>query len=105
MTKIIVFALIFFLILSTTLIKNSTKNLDDQIYSIQENILFLENRFEDSKLEYDYLSSSEKLLEYQKLYFESLLFKKTISQLKTLEIIDNKLITNELKILGKKNEK
>ena len=103
MTKILVFALIFFLILSTSLIKNSTKNLDDQIYSIRENILFLENRLEDSKLEYDYLSSSEKLLEYQKLYFESLLVKKTLSQLKTLEVIDDKLIINELKILGRIN--
>ena len=103
MTKILVFTLIFFLILSTSLIKNSTKNLDDQIYSIRENILFLENRLEDSKLEYDYLSSSEKLLEYQKLYFESLLVKKTLSQLKTLEVIDDKLIINELKILGRIN--
>ncbi len=103
MTKILVFTLIFFLILSTSLIKNSTKNLDDQVYSIRENILFLENRLEDSKLEYDYLSSSEKLLEYQKLYFESLLVKKTLSQLKTLEVIDDKLIINELKILGRIN--
>ena len=71
----------------------------------RENILFLENRFKDSKLEYDYLSSSEKLLEYQKLYFESLLLNKTLSELKTLEIIDNKLIINELKISGKINEK
>ena len=103
MTKAIVFLLIFFLILSTSLIKNSTKNLDDQVYSIRENILFLENRLEDSKLEYEYLSSPEKLLEYQKLYFESLLVKKTLSQLKTLEVIDDKLIINELKILGRIN--
>ena len=101
MTKVIVFVLIFFLILSTSFIKNSTKNLDDQIYTLQENILFLENRSKDSKLEYDYLSSSEKLLEHQKLYFESLLSHKTLSELKTLEIIDNTLIINELKISGK----
>ena len=75
MTKLIVFTLIFFLIISTSLIKNSTKNLDDEIYSISENILFLENRFEDTKLEFDYLSSSEKLLEYQKLYFDNSLKK------------------------------
>ena len=73
MKKLIVFAVIFTLIVSTSLIKNSTKDLDDQIYSLRENILFLENRFNDSKLEFDYLSSSEKLLEYQKLYFENLL--------------------------------
>ena len=74
--------------------------MDDQIYSIKENILFLENRFNDEKLEFDYLSSSEKLLEYQKLYFENLLLKKSLKELKTLKLIDNKLIIKELKISG-----
>ena len=104
MKKLIVFAVIFTLIVSTSLIKNSTKDFDDQIYSLRENILFLENRFNDSKLEFDYLSSSEKLLEYQKLYFENSLIKKSLKQLKTLEIIDNELIINELKISEKIDE-
>ena len=105
MKKSIVFVIIFTLIVSTSLIKNSTKDLDDQIYSLRENILFLENRFNDSKLEFDYLSSSERLLEYQKLYFENLLIKKSLKELKTLEIIDKELVINELKISGKINEK
>ena len=105
MKKLIVFAVIFTLIVSTSLIKNSTKDLDDQIYSLRENILLLENRLNDSKLEFDYLSSSEKLLEYQKLYFENLLIKKSLKELKTLEIIDKELVINELKISGKINEK
>ena len=100
MTKLIIFTLIFVLIVSTSLIKSSTKNLDEQIYSIKENILFLENRFKDSKLEFDYLSSSEKLLEYQNLYFENSLIKKSLNELKILEIIDNELIISELKISG-----
>ena len=104
MTKLVVFGLLFVLIISTSLIKNSTKDLDDQIYSIRENILFLENRFEDSKLEFNYLSSSEKLLEYQKLYFENSLIKKSLKELKSLEIRNNELIINDLKILGKINE-
>tara|TARA_B100000767_G_C19692625_1_gene504700 strand:+ start:411 stop:725 length:315 start_codon:yes stop_codon:yes gene_type:complete len=104
MIKLIVFTLIFILIVSTSLIKNSTKDLDDKIYSLRENIFFLENRFKDSKLEFDYLSSSEKLLEYQKLYFENSLIKKSLKELKTLEIIDNKLIINELKISIKIDE-
>ena len=105
MTKFLVFDAIFVLIISTSLVKNSTKDLDDQIYSLRENILFLENRYKDSKLEFDYLSSSEKLLEYQKLYFENLLIKKSLKELKTLTIKDNKLIINDLKILGKVDEK
>jgi hypothetical protein len=101
MIKSLVFTLILFLIISTSLIKNSTKNLDDQIYSVQENILFLEDRYKDSKLELDYLSSSEKLLEYQKLYFENLLLKKSLQELKTFKILDNQIIINDLKFLGK----
>ncbi len=105
MIKSIVFVLVFFLIVGTSLIKNSTKDLDDQIYSLNENILFLENRYEDSKLEFDYLSSSEKLLEYQKLYFENSLVQKSLEELKLLKVKDDELKINEMKITGKINEK
>ena len=100
MTKSIIFIFILVLIISTSLIKNSTKDLDDQISYIKENILFLEDRLKDSKLEFDYLSSSEKLLEYQKLYFENFLIQKSLKELKTLKIQDNRIIINDLKISG-----
>ena len=105
MIKSLVFILILTLIIFTSLIKNSTKDLDEKIYTIQENILFLEDRFKDSKLEFNYLSSSEKLLEYQKLYFEDTLIKKSLQDLKTLKIIDNEIVVNDLKISGKINDK
>tara|TARA_Y100000768_G_scaffold96607_1_gene70332 strand:- start:286 stop:591 length:306 start_codon:yes stop_codon:yes gene_type:complete len=101
MIKSIIFIFIFILIITTALIKNSTKNLDDKIYYVKENILFLENRLKDSKLEFDYLSSSEKLLEYQKLYFENFLAQKSLQELKTLKIKDGQIIINDLKISGK----
>jgi len=101
MTKVLIFVIIFILIISTSLIKNSTKELDEQIYSLKENIIFLDDRFKDSKLEFDYLSSSEKLLEYQKLYFENSLLKKSIKDLKTLKIIDDRVIINDLKLSEK----
>ena len=102
MMKFLIFGLMLSLIISTSLIKNSTRDLDEQIYSIQENLLFLEERFKDSTLEFDYLSSSEKLLKYQKLYFENALIKKTLSDLKILKVTDSGIITDELKILGNK---
>ena len=102
MKKLITFTIIFILILGTSLIKNSKKVLDEQIYSVKENILFLESRYKDSKLEFDYLSSSEKLLEYQKLYFENLLVKKSLKDLKNLKIIDNKLNIEDMKLSGNK---
>ncbi len=98
MKKFFVFMLIFSLIIITSLIKNSTKKVDDEIYSLNENIRFLENRLKDTKLEYDYLSSSEKLLEYQKLYFENSLQKKSIDEIKSVEILKNKLKLNKLRI-------
>ena len=101
MKKSLVFSLILFLIVSTSLIKNSTKDLDDEIYSTQENILFLDDRLKDTRLEFDYLSSSEKLLEYQKLYFEKSLVKKSLQELKTLKIKDKNIIIDDLKIYGK----
>ena len=103
MKKITVFILIFFLILGTSVIKNSTKNIDDDILSIKENLIFLENRFKDSKLEYDYLSSSEKLSEYKKLYFENSLNKKSLKDINTIEILHKELIINNL-IISEKNE-
>ena len=69
---------------------------------MKENILFLESRYKDSKLEFDYLSSSEKLLEYQKLYFENSLVKKSLKDLKNLKIIDNKLNIEDMKLSGNK---
>ena len=101
MTKFIIFILIFFLIISTSIIKNSTKKIDDEIYIVKENLIFLENRFKDSKLEFDYLSSSEKLLEYQKLYFENSLEKKSLQEIKILEISNSDIKINELTILDK----
>ncbi len=99
MTKSVFLVIIFTLIISTSLIKNSTKELDEQIYSIKENLIFLEERLKDSKLEFNYLSSSEKLLEYQKLYFENLLTKKSLKDLRTLKIIDSRLVINDLKLI------
>tara|TARA_Y100000022_G_scaffold171773_1_gene158404 strand:- start:33 stop:347 length:315 start_codon:yes stop_codon:yes gene_type:complete len=104
MTKLTVFALILFLIIGTSIIKNSTKDLDYEIYSINENILFLENRLKDTKLDFDYLSSSEKLLELQKIHFEDSLVKKTINEFKILELKDNQFEINDLSLSGKAND-
>jgi len=104
MTKFAVFVLIFFLIISTLIIKNSTKEIEDEIYNVKENLLFLENRLEDSKLEFDYLSSSEKLLEFQKLYFENSLQKKSLQEIKTLKIYNSEIKIGNLTILEKNYE-
>ena len=62
---------ILILIISTTFIKNHTKKLDEEIFSVQENINYLNSVKELVQLEHDYLSSPEKLLELNNLYFDS----------------------------------
>ena len=94
MKKISVIFLIFFLILFTALIKNSTKRIDDEIFSIKENIRGLSKDLEINKLEYDYLSSAEKLLEFQALYFDDELVKKNINNIKTINKSKNLEIGN-----------
>ena len=99
MKKIVLILAIFLLILSTAIIKNSAKKNEDKIFTLSENIRILNSELEKIKLEFDYLSSSDKLLEYQSLYFENNLVQKKIENIKVLTINNkNKKIKN-LKII------
>lgn len=100
MKKFSVICLILFLILITALIKNSTKRIDDEIFAKEENIRSLKKDFENIKLEYDYLSSAEKLLEFQDLYFENDLVKKSIQEIKIINNKSNKLEFKKLKLIN-----
>jgi cell division protein FtsL len=82
MKKFALAAVIFFLVLSTALIKNTTKQIEDEIFTVKENIRVLKSEFKNVSLEYDYLSSAEKLLNYQSLYFEDELIQKNIKNIK-----------------------
>ena len=101
MRRFMIFLILLFLVITTSIVKNSTKGVDDEIYVIKENLLFLENTFKDTKLEFDYLSSSEKLLEYQKQFFENSLQKKLLQELKALEILESNLKISDLTIFDK----
>ena len=81
MKKVLVIFLILFLILFTAIVKNSTKRIDDKILVKQENISGLNKELGDIKLEHEYLSSAEKLLAFQNLYFENELVKKDIQEI------------------------
>ena len=100
MKKFALIAIIFFLILSTAIIKNTTKKIEDEIFSIKENIRVLESEFENVSLEYDYLSSAEKLLEYQSLYFEDNLIQKNIMDIKTFDISGNTKKIKDFRIIN-----
>ena len=82
MKKFALAVVIFFLVLSTAIIKNSTKQIEDEIFTAKESIRVLKSEFENVSLEYDYLSSAERLLEFQSQYFEDELIQKNINDIR-----------------------
>ena len=84
MKRFSVIFLILFLILFTALVKNSTKRVDDEIFATEESIRILKKDFENIKLEHNYLSSADNLLEFQTLYFEEKKIKKDIQKIKII---------------------
>ena len=81
--KTLLFIPIIILIISTSFIKNSTKKLDKKIFESQEDIRALNNFYELVLLDYNYLTSPDKLMDYSQIYFEKELKKKKILDLKT----------------------
>ena len=76
--KTIIFIPIVILIISTTLVKNSTKQLDKKIFLVKEDLRALEDVYELVLLDYNYLTSPTKLMEYSQKYFEEELKKKKL---------------------------
>ena len=99
MLKKLLILTILALIISTTLIKNHTKKLNEEIFSVKENINYLNSVKELVQLEHDYLSSTEKLLKLNNLYFDN---KLSYSSKENITIIDN---INEINLINsEKNE-
>ena len=87
MKKFFAIFLIVFLILFTALIKNSSKRIDDEIFIVKENIRFLKKEIDDLKLEYNYLSSGEKLMILKARFFAQDLSAKKKMNLKFYKIM------------------
>ena len=98
MKKIVVIIFIFLLIFSTAIIKNSTKKIEDEIFAVKESLRVFENELGDTRLEFEYLSSTEKLLEYQSKYFEKDLIQMNIDSIKTLNKKSNDLFISDINI-------
>ena len=94
--KKIAFIIIFILILATSIVKNSTKEIEDRIFAVNENIRPLKKELSDVLLEYNFLSSPGKLTQYQAQYFEKDLMKIDITKIKEISENDNLILVNDL---------
>ena len=100
MKKLLFFIPVILLIFATTVTKNSTKKLDKKIFEIKENVRILQEKYELVMLEYNYLTSPKKLMEYQKKYFDNELFEADIRSLNWIETQNNevkikKIVSND----------
>jgi len=100
--KLLLALTIIILVLTTAIIKNTTKKIEDKIFAYKESVRLLKSDLENIQLEYDYLSSAEKLLEYQSLYFEDQLVQKKIEDIKIYNISENVNKLEDYKITKEK---
>jgi len=100
MKKFYIISLIIFLIFFTAIIKNSTKRIDDEIFATKENIRKLQKDFEKIQLEYDYLSSTEKLFNFQNSYFDNEFVKKNILEMKIIKRSFNEIKIDRFRLIN-----
>ena len=106
MKKIIFSILIIVLIFFTSIIKNSTKDIDAKIFNINEDIKLLKEKYELVLLDHNYLSSPKKLNEYQKKYFENDLEPIDIRNIGEIDFNSKEVLIKELvDVIEDKNEK
>ena len=95
MKKLVLLLSIFFLLIFTTIVKNSTKEIEKKIYDSKETLRVLKNKYEMVLLDFNYLTSPKKLMEYQSKYFENELSEVDIVKLKKITQINNSLQIDE----------
>ena len=95
---------IFLLIFTTSLIKNSTKKIEDKIFALNESIRSLKVEFGDVMLEYNFLSSPEKLIQSQSQYFKKDLMDsfraKILSSISLVEFLTNDVAKINTRIIN-----
>jgi len=94
MKKIYLGISIIFLILLTNLIKNSSKNLETEIFNSFENLSVLTKKLDYITLENNYLNSPTRLLELKKSLDDEVYLPITITELKILKIEKNQILIN-----------
>ena len=106
MKKIFFSVLIIILIFFTTVIKNSTKNIEAKIFNLKEDIRLLNEKYELVLLDHNFLSSPKKLIEYQKKYFENDLVSIDIKNIGEIDFSNKDVLLRELiDTLSETNEK
>ena len=72
MKKYVLVFIITFLVITTSIVKNSTRELENKIFNSNEKIKILINKKEIIKLQNDYLRSPQRLFEFKNKFLDNL---------------------------------
>tara|TARA_A100001015_G_C14983593_1_gene710555 strand:- start:1521 stop:1820 length:300 start_codon:yes stop_codon:yes gene_type:complete len=99
MKKVILIFAIFFLLISTTLIKNATKQIEKKIYLKNENISELKTKYDLVLLDYNYLSSPNRLIKLQEELFDDQFINYDLDKIQKIIFFNEKVLfqTDKLK--------
>ena len=99
MKKVILIFAIFFLLISTTLIKNASKEIEKKIYFKNENISELKIKYDLVLLDYNYLSSPNRLIKLQEELFDDQFVNFDLNKIQKIIFFNEKILfqTNKLK--------
>ena len=74
MKKYVIFFGIIFLIITTSIVKSSTRQLEKNIFILEEEVKILEEKFNFLILENDYLTTPERLIRLKEKIFKDQFF-------------------------------
>ena len=82
--------------------KLQPKKIEKKIYNTKENLRGLKNKYEMVLMDFNYLTTPEKLMEYQSRYFENELKEIDITNLKKITLVENEIKVKQF--IGSENE-
>ena len=86
MKKYVILFGIIFLIITTSIVKSSTRQLEKNIFILEEEVKILDEKFNFLLLESDYLTTPERLIGLKEKIFEDKFFPLDPKDLKKIEL-------------------
>ena len=86
MKKYIIFFCIVCLIITTSIVKSSTRQLEKNIFALEEEVKILEEKFDFLLLESNYLTTPERLIGLKEKIFKDTLFPLDPKDIKKIEL-------------------
>ena len=86
MKKYVIFFCIVCLIITTSIVKSSTRQLEKNIFILEEEVKILEEKFDFLLLENDYLTTPERLIGLKEKIFKDKFFPLDPKDIKKIEL-------------------